>query len=155
VIASHALTAMLLSLAIAATLIAFGRLVYGVGLPAARLPAVALVVLVGSASFSCIGFALVTFVKSEDSVLPVVLGVGLPLYFISGIFIEFLGIPPLLRSIATVFPVRHLAAALTVQFASGGHGRAFSAGDIAIVAAWGLGAIVMALLRFRWEPQGT
>src|SRR3954452_2103159 len=154
-IAAQALTAMVLSLGVVAILLVFGRLVYGVGVPASRLPAVALVVVVGAASFCCLGYALVTFIGSEDAALPVVLGVALPLYFISGIFIEFLGIPSLLRSIADVFPIRHLAHALTVPFASGPHGEALAGGDVLIVALWGVAGLAVAVWRFRWEPRAV
>src|SRR3954470_8056867 len=154
-IASQALTATVLSLGVVAILLVFGKLVYGVGPPAERLPAVALVVLVGAASFCCLGYALVTFIGSEDGALPVVLGVALPLYFISGIFIEFLGIPSLLRSIAEVFPVRHLAHSLLVAFASGPQGKALDWGDLLVVAAWGLGGLALAIWRFRWGPRAA
>jgi ABC-2 type transport system permease protein len=154
-IVARALTAIMLSLLVVTVLLAFGGLVYGITVPAEKLPAVALGVIVGSGSFCCLGYALVSFIRSEDGALPVTLGVVLPLYFISGVFIEWAEVPHLLRNIAEAFPIRHLGAALLLPFDSNASGAAVAGRDLLVVAVWGLGGLALALWRFSWEPRGV
>jgi ABC-2 type transport system permease protein len=69
------------------------------------------------------------------------------------VLIEFAGIRETMRSIAEVFPVRPLAHATSLAFDRREHGAAIDGGDLAIVAAWGLAGLAMALARFGWEPR--
>lgn len=154
VISARALTAVILSMLVAVIVVLFGAIAYGVDLPVAKVPAVAIAVLVGSASFCALGYALVGFIRTEDAALPVTLGIVLPLYFISGIFIEWLAIPDLLRTAAGLFPVRHLAAAMLTPFDSHSTGAAIAAGDLLVVLGWGLAGFAIATWRFSWEPRG-
>jgi ABC-2 type transport system permease protein len=55
--------------------------------------------------------------------------------------------------VAQAFPLEHLVAALSRGFLPGGTGVAW--GDLAIVAAWGLAGLVIALARFRWTPAAV
>ena len=57
-----------------------------------------------------------------------------------------------LRQIANVFPVRHLAQALLFAFDPTSHGPGIAWGQIAAVAAWGTGGLIVAVRRFRWSP---
>jgi ABC-2 type transport system permease protein len=52
-----------------------------------------------------------------------------------------------------VFPVQHLVAAISHGFLPGSTGVAW--GDLAILAAWGLGGLAVALKRFRWTPAAA
>lgn len=154
-IAARSATAVILSLAIVALLLAVGALAFGVHLSASRVPGLLAAVVVGSLAFCCMGYALVTFVASEDGALPVILGITLPLYFISGIFIEYAGIPHTIRDVAAVFPVRPLAAAMLLAFDRHASGAAIAGRDLLIVAAWGAAGLALALRRFSWEPRGV
>jgi ABC-2 type transport system permease protein len=154
-ITARSLTAVILSLLIVVLLLAVGVLAFGVGVSAARLPGLLIAVVVGSLAFCCMGYALVTFVASEDGALPVILGIALPLYFISGVFIEYAAIPHAIRDVATALPVRHLAAAMLLAFDRHASGAAIAGRDLLVVVAWGAVALVLALRRFSWEPRGA
>ena len=42
---------------------------------------------VGAASFCCLGYALTSLIRNEDTAQPVTQALLLPLYFISGVFV--------------------------------------------------------------------
>lgn len=150
VIAGRAITSLVVSLAVAAVVIAIGAIVYGVHVAPGELGALALSVGVGSLALACIGYAVTTVIGAADSAQPVTLAISLPLAFISGVYIPSLNLPTALRHIAEVFPLQHLVAALGRGFLPGGGGVAWS--DLAILAAWGLAGFAIALTRFRWTP---
>ena len=52
-----------------------------------------------------------------------------------------------------MFPVKHLSAALFAAFNPFEEGSGFRLGDLALVAGWGVGGVLVALRTFRWEPE--
>lgn len=131
-----------------------GWAIYGVDIPGRTLPAVLVTIAIGAAALCCIGFAVSTFVKTEDAAAPVVQVLVLPLYFISGVFVPDDIIPDTLLTIASVFPIRPLARALFEAYDPGTTGSGFSPVDLAVVVAWGVVALAIAARRFKWAPQG-
>jgi ABC-2 type transport system permease protein len=77
----------------------------------------------------------------------------LPLYFLSGIFIPQTEIPQGVLNVASVFPIRHFFLALLAAFDPFTTGAGFEWGHLAVVAAWGVAGLVIALRVFRWEPR--
>ena len=146
-IAGRALSCVAIALATVGILVAVGIVLYGVDLPAARIPALILVVAVGSLAFCCLGFALAAVIRSADSAVPVVQAIVLPLYFISGVFVPADQIPGWLLGVADAFPIRHLAVAMVDLFAPDG---GLELGHLAIVVAWGVAGLLFAVRRFRW-----
>jgi ABC-2 type transport system permease protein len=146
-IAGRSASCVVIALATVAILVAVGIVAYGVDLPVSRVPALVLVVAVGSAAFCCLGFALAAVIRSADSAVPVVQAIVLPLYFISGVFVPADQIPGWLLGVADAFPIRHLAQAMVALFAPAGK---LELGHLAIVAAWGVAGLVIAVRRFRW-----
>jgi hypothetical protein len=49
-----------------------------------------------------------------------------------------------------VFPLAHLADGLQASLVS--HSSGLDATNVAVLAAWGAGALVVAVRRFAWEP---
>jgi ABC-2 type transport system permease protein len=152
-IAAQAATTLLVSLAGVAVLLGIGRLAYGVTLHAAALPGVLLTTLVGSIAFSCLAYALSTAIGSVDSATPTVQAISLPLYFISGVFIPNLDLPPWLQQVARAFPVQHLANGLHHAFDPAVHGAVVAWTDLAVLAAWAAVGLTVALRRFTWSPS--
>ncbi len=150
VIAGRALTSLVVSLAVTAVVIAIGTVGYGVHVSPAALGALALSIAVGSLALACLGYAVATVIGSADSAQPATLAITLPLSFISGVYIPSPNLPTALHHIAEGFPLQHLVGALSHGFLPGGTGVAWS--DLAILAAWGLGGLAIALTRFRWTP---
>jgi ABC-2 type transport system permease protein len=150
VIAGRAITSLIVSIAVTAIVIAIGAIVYGVHVAAGAAGPLALSITVGSLALASLGYAVTTMIASADSAQPVTLAITLPLAFISGVYIPPVQLSAALRNVARAFPLQHLVAALGRGFLPGNTGVAW--GDLAILAAWGLGGLVVALTRFRWTP---
>jgi ABC-2 type transport system permease protein len=129
----------------------FGHFVYDATIPSGlSLLRFAVVVLVGSAAFCALGLALSAAIPNTDAAAPIVNAVILPVEFLSGIFIAFGNTTPSwILWVARVFPVRHFAVGMQAGFL----GTAFSWNDVLIVAAWGVGGLVLAVRYFSWEPR--
>ncbi len=153
-IASRALVVVAVSLAITVLLIVIGY-AYGASVPARTAPALVLDVIVTTLALCCLGYALASVVRSRDAVMPIVLGITLPLYFISGVFVPSSEIPHWLLDVAAVFPVRHVAAALVSVYNPGTTGSSIRWVDLVIVAAWGGFGLIVAVRRFTWLPRGN
>jgi len=110
--------------------------------------------MVGAIAFCCMGYALGSVIHNEDAAQPLTQAVMLPLYFISGVFVAITQLPHWLVNVADVFPVRHLDAALLVAYNPHTTGAGFAMKDLLIVAAWGAGALVIAVRGFSWLPLG-
>jgi ABC-2 type transport system permease protein len=130
-----------------------GRLVYDVSLPEETIPAVLVTLAVGAFAFCCLGFALTAAIPSEDAAPAISNATVLPLYFISGIFIPDSEIPEGVLRVADVFPIRPFFEAFFTAWDPNTVGAGFEWGDLAIVAAWGVGGLLVALFAFRWEPR--
>jgi ABC-2 type transport system permease protein len=130
-----------------------GRLVYDVSIPDQTIPAILITLAVGAFSFCCLGFALTAAIPSEDAAPAISNAVVLPLYFISGIFIPDSEIPQGVLQVADLFPIRHFFEAFFAAWDPGTTGSGLELGQLAIVAAWGLAGLVVALRAFRWEPR--
>ena len=63
--------------------------------------------LVGAASFCCMGVALTAVIPSEDAAAPITNATVLPLYFLSGVFIPQEEIPDPVLDFSSIFPIRH------------------------------------------------
>jgi ABC-2 type transport system permease protein len=130
-----------------------GKLVYDVSLPSETIPAVVVTLAVGAFAFSCLGFALTAMIPSEDAAPAVTNAILLPLYFVSGVFIPDSEIPSGVLDVADVFPVRHFFEAFFTAWDPNTTGAGFELGDLAIVTAWGLFGLAIAVRFFRWEPR--
>jgi ABC-2 type transport system permease protein len=150
-IASRAVVGVIVAVAMAAFVLTFGRIAYGVRIPGSTLIGMTLAVIVGAASFACIAFAISSVISSEDAAPPATNLSILPLYFISGVFVPDHRIPSFLHDIAVVFPVYHLSHALLRTFTLSS-GTGISVVDLLVIAAWGIAALAVASINFRWTP---
>jgi len=155
IIGGRALTAIAISAATSTVLLVVGRVAYGVQLPTSTIPAVALTIIAGSATFCVLGYAVSTAIGSEDSAQPVTQAIMLPLYFISGVFIPNPSLPQWLQDVARVFPVSHLAAALHHAYDPSVHGAGFMWSDLGVLAAWAAIGLAVALRRFAWAATAA
>ncbi len=153
-IAGRALTAVVIALSITVILLGIGWAAYGAHVPARTAPALAVTVVIGTLAFCCLGYALSSLIRDQDAAQPITQAVMLPLYFISGVFVAVTVLPHWLVDVAAAFPVRHLAAALLVAYNPHTRGPGFDAMDLAVVAAWGVAGLLVALRRFSWLPHG-
>jgi len=152
-IASRALTSVILAIVLVVAMVAIGRILYGVHLPSSTIPAFALAVIVGAACFCCLSFAVAGFIRNADSAQPTIQAIVLPLYFISGVFVPKDQLSHTLQDIANVFPISHLDNALFKAFDPATTGSGLAGSDLLILAIWGIAGALVALWRFSWEPR--
>jgi ABC-2 type transport system permease protein len=132
-------------------LAAIGAL-FGADVPWDRLPAILLTLVIGAASFCCMGIALTAAIPSQDAAAAIVNAMLLPLYFLSGVFIPEDQLPDGVISFADLFPVRHFFDAFFDAYVPAG-GSAVSWDNLAIVALWGVAGLLLAIRYFRWTPR--
>jgi ABC-2 type transport system permease protein len=144
--------AVLISILLVVLCCAFGRIFYDATLPTTTLPAFALTVVVGAATFCALGVALTAVVPNADAAPAVVNGTIFPLLFISNVFIPLNDPPQWLDILGKIFPVRHFADAMLGSFfALSGNG--LHTNDLLVLGAWGLGGLIVAVRFFDWEPR--
>jgi ABC-2 type transport system permease protein len=144
---------LVISLILVVLVSVIGALFYGVSIPTETLPAVFVTLAVGAASFSCLGFALAAVIPSEDAAPAVTNALVFPLYFISGVFVPADEIPDGILHFADIFPIRHFFEAFFTAWDPNTTGAGFELWDLAIVAAWGVLGLLIAVRFFRWEPR--
>jgi ABC-2 type transport system permease protein len=154
IIAGRVLTAVVIAVVMAAVLLGIGWAAYGAHVPGRTALALAVTVVIGAASFCCLGYALTSLIRNEDTAQPVTQALLLPLYFISGVFVAVSILPHWLAGIGELFPVRHLANALLIAYNPHTTGLGFAGLDLLIVAAWGAAGLLIALRTFSWQPLG-
>ena len=101
----------------------------------------------GVACFAALGMAVATLVPDADAVPAVTLATFLPLVFLSGIFPLGDTLPDIIPTVTAWLPIAPMVDAVREAVATGG----LLAGELAIVAAWTAGGILVALTRFRWQ----
>jgi ABC-2 type transport system permease protein len=129
----------------------FGRAAYSASIPAgATLLRFLVMLLVGAASFCALGFAITAVIPNADAAPAIVNASILPLLFLSGVFIPLgSNAPAWIIWIAKIFPVYHFARGMQAGFL----GIPFHWTDVLVVAAWGLGGLLISVRYFSWEPR--
>jgi len=132
-------------------LLALGVFAFGARAPENPLGFAGAIVL-GVASFAGLGLGAAALIRSAEGVSAVVNVVTLPMAFVSGAFGPTSSYPGFLQAIAEVLPLTYF-----LDIANGVylHGDSLFAdpGALAIVAAWGVAGLVVALRRFTWVPR--
>jgi ABC-2 type transport system permease protein len=154
VISSRAAVGVVVAIVMSALLLLLGRIAYNVPIPHSTMLGLVIAVIVGAGAFVCIAFAVSTRISSADAAAPATNLAVLPLYFISGVFVPERQIPSYLRDIASVFPIKHLAEAVREPIINT-HGTGISATNLLIVAAWGIGALLIAARTFQFSPKSA
>jgi ABC-2 type transport system permease protein len=103
-------------------------------------------------AFAALGLATTAIVPNAEAAPAIVNAIILPLLFLSGIFIPLgADAPEWMKFIGNVFPVKHFAEAMLGSFY--GPPFPFQWSDVLVVAAWGIGGLIAAILFFSWEPR--
>jgi ABC-2 type transport system permease protein len=145
--------AVLLALLLLAIIIVVGAILYGVDIPTNTMPAVLLAVAAGAFAFSSLGLAMTAAIPNADAAPAVANAVILPLLFISDVFIDTADAPTWLRTVADLFPVKHLSQALHAAYEPGAVGAGIEWGHLGVVIAWGAAGLMLAVRFFSWEPR--
>ncbi len=145
--------AVVTALGVSLILLVIGRVLYGVSLPASRIPALIVTLAVGATALSAVGIAYSRLIPTFDAAPAMTNALVLPLYFISGVFVPTTSLPHTLVQVASVFPIEPLNAALFSCFDPRAGSGGFQAGKLAVLAAWGVGALLLAVFTFSWVPR--
>ena len=132
-------------------LVVIGRVLFGVALPD-RIGSLVLALLLGAVSFCGLGIGVTSLMRSAEGASAVVNAIYLPMSFISGSFFSPRHFPSALRAIADVLPLTYFLR-LVRNVMLHGHEIWTQGTNVAIVAAWGLVGVIVALRSFRWEPH--
>jgi len=135
----------------AALIVALGRILFHVGLPG-RVLSLSLALLLGAGAFAALGLAITGFVRSAEGSSAVVNAVYLPMAIISGTFFSPHSYPGFLRAIADVLPLTYFTE-LARDIMLRDREIWAEPKQVAVVAAWGVAGLAVAVLRFRWEPH--
>jgi ABC-2 type transport system permease protein len=132
-------------------LLAIGRAFFSVPLPDHAF-SLAVALLLGAVSFCGLGIGLTALIKSAEGASAVVNAIYLPTAFISGSFFSPHSYPRALRAIADVLPLTYFLR-LIRNVMLHGHEIWSQGTNVAVVAAWGVAGLIIALRSFRWEPS--
>ena len=130
-----------------------GVFIFDVTLPMRSMPAFLATLILGAATFSCLGIAVTSIIPNADAAPAVVNATVLPLLFISDVFIPMDNAPDWLNAIAQVFPVRPFSLALQDSFDPFSNGTAFDLLNLSIMGLWMILGLVSALKFFSWQPK--
>jgi ABC-2 type transport system permease protein len=146
VIGSSVIVAALLSLVV----LVFGKLVYGVKLPASHLLPLVLTILLAALVFCALGIAISSLIPNMDSGPALI---NLPFFilvFISGTYFPVSGT---LAKVSAYFPLRPFITGMFREFNPYATGSVWPWHDLRSLAIWGVVAVVVAVRRFRWMPS--
>ena len=132
-------------------LVALGVFAFDAGTPENPLGFTGAVVL-GSAAFAGLGVGAAALIRSAEGVSAVVNVAVLPMAFLSGSFGPTDEYPAFLQAVADVLPLTYF---LDVTYGVYLDGESLFAdlGALAVVAAWGVAGLVVALRWFTWMPR--
>jgi ABC-2 type transport system permease protein len=130
-----------------------GGVMYGTPFPSAPGSLVGAVV-VGVAMFAPLGVATASMIRSAEGSSAVVNFILLPMAFLSGAFGPTLHYPAFLRAIGDVLPLKYFINLVNAVYLRGDEIWSRPE-DLAVMAAWGIGGLLVAVFRFRWEPTGS
>ena len=108
------------------------------------------IVLIGSAIFLAVGFAIAGWAKNEDQAAPVANLVSLPMMFLSGVFFPRDAMPDFLASITQFMPLTYVNEALRAVVNEGA-GLLSLGPQLLGMGVWVVITFVLAVRMFRWE----
>ena len=132
-------------------LIVLGRVLFDIPFPD-RIGSLLLALLLGALAFCGLGIGVTALIKSAEGASAVVNAIYLPAAFIAGAFFSPRHFPEVLRAIANVLPLTYFLR-LVRNVMLHGHEIWSQGTNVAVVAAWGLLGVIIALRAFRWEPH--
>jgi ABC-2 type transport system permease protein len=135
----------------AVALFVLGNLLQDTPFPS-NLVSIVLLLALGAACFAALGLAVCGLIRSLEGSSAVINLIILPMAFLSGSFGPTRHYPRALRAVGDVLPLRYLVNSMNAIYL---HGRQIwdRPGSVAVLAAWALVGMAVAIRRFRWEPR--
>ena len=135
----------------AIALFVLGRVLYGTPFPHA-VGSLVLAIVIGAAVFAALGVATASLIRSAEGSSAVVNFILLPMAFLTGSFGPTHRYPAFLRAIGDVLPLKYFINIVNAVYLRG-HSLWTKPGALGVLAAWGATGLIVATLRFRWEPH--
>ncbi len=132
-------------------LFVLGRILYSTPFPHA-LGSLALAMVIGAAAFAALGVASASLIRSSEGSSAVVNFILLPMAFLTGSFGPTRHYPAFLRAIGDVLPLKYFIEIVNAVYLHG-HAIWTKGAALGVLAAWGVTGLVVAALKFRWEPR--
>jgi ABC-2 type transport system permease protein len=143
-------TLVVFALQMAAT-VALGLLLYDANAPESW-TALVPVLLLSAIAFAGLGVGLASLIRSAEGSSAVVNLVVLPMAFLSGSFGPTRDYPDVLQAVADVLPLTYLIRLIQAAYLRG-ESLVHDLGAVAVVVAWGVAGLAVALRRFDWQPR--
>jgi ABC-2 type transport system permease protein len=106
----------------------------------------------GGLAFAAAGTALTTLISTAQSAQPVLMLVYLPLVFLSGAFGPIQSLPHWLTTTVSYLPAQPVIDAIS-QGLLHSNGALIPAHDLAVLAGWLAGGMLLSLRFFQWDPH--
>ena len=132
-------------------LFVLGRLLHSTPFPSA-IGSLVLAIVLGSASFAALGVATASIIRSGEGSSAVVNFILLPAAFLTGSFGPTRHYPAFLRAIGDVLPLKYFIDLVNAIYLHG-HAIWTKPTALAVLGAWGAAGLLVAVLKFRWEPR--
>jgi ABC-2 type transport system permease protein len=109
-------------------------------------------IVLGVACFACLGLAATSLIRSAESVAAVVNVMVLPMSFLAGSFGPTANYPGFLEAIANVLPLTYFLDVVNGVYLDG-ESLFADPTALGVVAAWGVGSLLITVRRFSWTPR--
>jgi ABC-2 type transport system permease protein len=152
-VAARVASTVLIVGAITAVTLVIGAVAYGVHVRISTLPALIVMLALGTAAFTTLGIGITRFIPNAEAAPVIVNLTVLPLTFISGIWFPPDGMPGWLVHVAKAFPVRPLADGLQHAFDPRTAGAGFVSADLQSLLIWTVVGVWL-MVRFLRRPAG-
>ena len=132
-------------------LFVLGRIFYGTPFPHA-IGSLVLAIVIGAAVFAALGVASASLIHSAEGSSAVVNFILLPMAFLTGSFGPTRHYPSVLRAIGDVLPLKYFVDIMNAVYL---HRQALwtKPGALGVLGAWGATGLLVAALKFRWQPH--
>ena len=139
----------ILVLLTAALIIAVGRIAFDVQMVGSWWSLCGIVFL-GTLVFSCLGYLVAAFVKTEEGAIPIINVITFPMMFLSGTFFEINNMPSFIEPIVKVLPLTYLSDALRQIMVDGSPLHSMTT-DIVVMISWTVVCLAFTIPFFRWD----
>ncbi len=107
-------------------------------------------VLLGALAFVSLGYLAVSRARTTEGAMPIIQILQFPMLFLSGIFFPVEFMPDFMRPIVAAMPLTYLGDALRQIMVDATPLHPLTT-DVAVLAAWFVGCLLLATRLFRWE----
>jgi ABC-type multidrug transport system permease subunit len=106
----------------------------------------------GAVALAALGIALTPLISSAQAAQPVLMLVYIPLVLLSGSFGMISNLPHWLTTTVTYLPAQPLINAVSGALLHSS-GALMSVHDLAVLAGWAVGGLLLSVWFFQWEPH--